>query len=435
VKKVLVLGGDFSSAKKIADLNLQNLSDSRVEYFFIENVSIHDSQNFLDKTYRELIACKKTQKRAKLKFTYNISKSFYSNSSFRIHLKVILFSNYKLSSRSTLGLILSHIRKNNLIYLLLISSIGFIRIPDKLVSSFLSIGLPKCKEFLKLIEIANFDMIVLLTSGRDNIHFLLNTFKKLSKIKYVMLIENWDGPTSKNLVSGKFDVVGAWNEQQVAQLKRISGFDQSKTHVIGSTTADLAYKQYSSHCRPEPYKTRPRKLLFIGQRNNYDEISDVLQLIEILPKTHFDRLVYRPHPLSQMKSKRIFESKSKLGKIEIDTSKALNLYEFSGVITLPTSLLLEVLLSDVPAIIYLPGDRKNRRTPRIMWKYEHFDIIKSHNPITIIHEIENLKKTLLQKFPSQSPLNFALMEKLLPKLEGTYSQRINALVRKTLLIS
>jgi hypothetical protein len=136
-----------------------------------------------------------------------------------------------------------------------------------------------------------------------------------------------------------------------------------------------------------------------------------------------------------MKSKRIFESSSRLSKIEIDTSNALNLYKFSGVITLPTSLLLEVLLSDVPALIYLPSDKENRRAPRIMWKYKHFDIIKSHNPITIIHDIENLKKALLQKFPLQNPLNFALMEELLPKLEGTYSQRINTLVRKTLLIS
>ena len=104
--------------------------------------------------------------------------------------------------------------------------------------------------------------------------------------------------------------------------------------------------------------------------------------------------------------------------------------EFDGIICLPTTLLLEVLLTRIPAVVYIPKDNFNRRDPNSMWSYKHFDQIRKLAPIKVVKDFQELLLLISIGLPSPKPLSDELMDSLFPRFDITFKHRIDMLVKK-----
>ena len=431
MKKILIICGDNRTSKKIAEMNFSEFNKANFEYIYPLNKNLNASQRRLDDGYSYLLNSHQTSLRTNIKFVYNLSKFFYASSSFRIHLCVMLFGNYRIFNKKGLILFISHILKINTLFYFCSAFLGFMRFPEKIFNRLLGFKFNDSKVFTNLLENSSADFIVFITSGRDNFHFLFNSSRKNPKTTYIMIIANWDGPSSKNIISKNFDHVGVWNSQQVSHVEKF-GLLNKKISVVGSPAGDSAHNMYRKPFTARINNSSSKSLLYIGQRNNFDEISDVIRIQQYLNLNHtvYSKVVYRPHPLSTMKAKRIEINKIALNEIEVNTAKILNLREFDGIICLPTTLLLEVLLTQISAVVYIPKDNFNRRDPNSMWSYKHFDQIRKLAPIKVVKDFQELLLLISIGLPSPKPLSDELMDSLFPRFDITFKHRIDMLVKK-----
>lgn len=431
MKKILIICGDNRNSKKFAEMNFSEFNKANLEYVYPLNKNLDTFQTHLDEEYNYLLNSYQTSLRANIKFVYNLAKFFYFSSSFRIHLHVMLFGNYRIFNKKGLILFINHMLKLKTLLYFCSAFLGFVRFPEKIFNRLLNFKYSDSKIFTNILEKISADFIVFVTSGRDNFHFLFNTSRKDSKATYIMIIANWDGPSSKNIVSKNFDHVGVWNSQQVSQVERFGLFNK-QVSVIGSPAGDLAHNLYSKSFATHVNNSSSKRLLYIGQRNNFDEISDVISIQQYLNFNHtvYSKVVYRPHPLSTMKAKRIELSKIDLSDIEINSAEVLNLREFDGIICLPTTFLLEVLLTQIPAVVYSPKDNFNRRDPNTMWSYKHFDPIRKLAPIKVVKDFQELLLLISIGLPSPKPISDKIMNSLFPRFDTTFKHRVDMLVNK-----
>jgi len=427
MKRILILGGDVNSAKQIARLEFAKFNNFNFDYIYPYMNPLDANQLALNKKFEEIHNNLKIRTRASVKFVYCASKYFFASKSFRIHLRVMLMGNYKLKSKQGLALTIRHFFRVKIFLYLLASAYGFLRLPEKFINLVLRFNLKQSNVFKNILKESNANIIVLISSGRDNIHFLMSTFSKRREISYVMLIQNWDGPSSKNFISSKFDYVGLWNEQQLEHLKSLIDINRLTFKIIGSPTCDKAYSKYDSALVFKNSINTSKKLLYIGQRNNYDELSDVIQIQEFLRTNNcaYSKLAYRPHPISKMKAKRIESRRHDFTDLEILDSGEINLLEYSGIICLPTTFLLEVILSAVPAILYAPTDNLNFRNPRKMLQYKHFSPIINTSWISITKDFNTLLSYLPEGLPAQSKPDQRIFDMLFPKFSDPYAMRVN----------
>jgi hypothetical protein len=427
MKRILILGGDIDSAKKIAQLEFAKFNNSSFDYVYPYMNPLDTNLLAFNNKFEEIHNDLKISTRASVKFVYCASKYFFVSKSFRIHLRVMLIGNYKLTSKQGLALTIRNFFRVKIILYLLASVYGFFRLPEKLLNLILRFNLNQSNIFQNILKESNANIIVLISSGRDNMHFLMSTFRKRRGISYVMLIQNWDGPSSKNFISSKFDYVGLWNEQQLEHLKSLIDINKETFKIIGSPTCDTAYSEYDSTRVFKDSINTSKKLLYIGQRNNYDELSDVIQIQEFLRTNNcaYSKLAYRPHPNSEMKAKRIESRRHDFRDLEILDSGKLNLLDYSGIICLPTTFLLEVILSAVPAILYAPTDNLNFRNPRKMLQYKHFSPIINSSWISITKDFNTLLSYLPDGLPAQSKPDQRIFDILFPKFSDPYAMRVN----------
>ena len=129
---------------------------------------------------------------------------------------------------------------------------------------------------------------------------------------------------------------------------------------------------------------------------------------------------------------RIASNLKSLENVEISTSHDLNLNEYRGIISLPTTLLLEVVLSKVPAIVYLPSNRLYRKDPRTMWNYKHFDNFKSLDSLKVIPNFSELKIAIKNGIPPQITPPTEVFQDIFPKFTENYTFRLKLLIENIL---
>jgi hypothetical protein len=206
---------------------------------------------------------------------------------------------------------------------------------------------------------------------------------------------------------------------------------QSTLKVIGSKTADDAYRKYITEIAP--ILNQEKTLLYIGQQNSYDEIGDLLRIQNYLndnPRSYYRKLAYRPHPLSRMKMKRLNLHKNDIKNIDVVLESSIDLRKFDGIICLPTTLVLEVVLSKKPAIIYTPKSQNYRRDPAQMWNYDHFNEFKQEGFLKVIKDFNQLKYYLEYGLPMQKEFNQSKLEYFFPFYTENYTTRFSQLVQQ-----
>ena len=428
MQKILLIGGDRTCIDKLKKFDFVRFSDFQYLNLHLEN---NLSENCVDELMA-LINSSKVAIRAKLKFVYKLSKHFFQSNSFSIQLRTIIFGNYRIRSIETLIYFLRHIVKNKSLTCIFFSFLGFLKISESLIDRLLAFNLPEIRILNCIIERNRPHAFVLLTSGYDHISFLLNYIEKQNAMKIIYLINNWDNPSSKGFINNRADHVALWNSQQADHIYSISGFDKKLMTVVGSHTADSAYLKYGDlHVSSKVKSNNSRQLLYIGQQSKYDEITDIINISNLLKNESckYTKLVYRPHPFSAHKLKQTTSKLINQDGFEVNLNSDLDLTEYAGIIALPTTFILEVILSKVPAILYLPKNNIFRKNPHSMWQYKHFDTLRNNNPMIMAENFNTLKNFIINGLPPQNNINATDFFDLFPKLNLDYPSRINILLK------
>lgn len=429
MKNVLVIGGNLGTNKKIENLNF-----TKSQLFNIFTTNSEKIFQFNDRTQiinilKRIFEDPKLTYFCEIFFVSEISRRLISSSSLRIRLGVELFGNLKPIGSANFLLFVKYICKLKTIVLLLAFLYGFFRLPRFLMLSFFRLSNTSVYDFKNLLEKLRISKLVLLTSGYDNMSFLIQLIHKNLPIQYYMLIDNWDNPSSKSIIPKMYRKIGVWNAQQIEEIKVVSKLDYSKCKVIGSIYADRVYNNYRRNLKVKPTNRVNhinKTLLFIGQQNKSDEALEVLNLYKFIKARNspYNELVYRPHPISGQNQKIMRNGKWEDLEIELDLREDIDLREYDGIVCLPTTMLFEVVISKVPTIIYIPQHKSYRRDPFTMWKYMHFNPLKSELPFPLVNNYDMLKKTLKKEIVAPKNFSNEILDSLFPKFENTYEDRI-----------
>jgi hypothetical protein len=132
------------------------------------------------------------------------------------------------------------------------------------------------------------------------------------------------------------------------------------------------------------------------------------------------------------KTKQILAQQSNLTEVDINTDREIDLLEFDAIITLPTTFLLEVILSRVPAVLYLPSNKLYRKDPATMWQYTHFDPLRENLPMVSVKDLNVLQTYIVNGFPQQNIFSNESIDNLFPRFSKTYEERVDTLLTKIL---
>lgn len=433
MKKVLVLGGDLACVKKLEGMDFESINN--VNFRYILPSRDLGPQSEIYSALDTIISNNFITRRAKAKFAYKISKNFLLSRSFKIQLGVVLLSNYRVRSIRTFYYFLRYITKIQTILYYCSVIMGFLKIPENIVDKLINYNLKEHELLSKILAEIKPSFTIILSSGYDNLIYLSKIVEKNSFGKLILIINNWDNLSSKGFIGKEIDYVALWNHQQINHSTKISKVSNRKLTVIGSPTADSAYFKYSTSNLQKTQKNNPNKrLLYIGQQSKYDEISDVKRIATLLNSNNskYNSLTYRPHPFTMSKTKQILAQQSNLTEVDINTDREIDLLEFDAIITLPTTFLLEVILSRVPAVLYLPSNKLYRKDPATMWQYTHFEPLRENLPMVSVKDLNVLQTYIVNGFPQQNIFSNESIDNLFPRFSKTYEERVDTLLTKIL---
>lgn len=405
MRKILIMGGHPPMAERIEALKFDHLNEG---IFKIE--SAHSILDYFDEhnipfsvAFDRLMNNNKLNYRAQILVTFMMGKNYNKSYSFKTRMRIILFSPYKIVDFKTFKIVMRHLFRLETLLHLVVFIFGVLHFSRTFFLYILKIGVKEVKIFENLLEFKKPDILFLLDNGNNAIFFLLNIMKKKKNIQYVFIVYSWDNTTTKCFIPKIFDYVGAWNQEQISEIHLMSGFEKENIFVLGSSLADKSYANYNNSLRSSKLITDKRRLLFIGMFNKSEEVNYLKNIKNFLDHndTPYSSLTYRPHPLSRSSEKKAqkFDLES-LGVI-IDKSKNFSVLEFDAVICLPTSMLLEVVVSRLPLILFLPKDQKYRADPYDIFLWTHY---KSLRTLNFIPRAENEFELLTQLQKEHLPL-------------------------------
>jgi hypothetical protein len=376
---------------------------------------------------------KSSDYRRRLLFISNIGRKIHLSYSLRIRAKQILGCH--IHPRNFLG-IKSFIKQNlsiENVFMYIFFLLGFFRFSNQLLIKLLTINFKEHLMFKEVLSALNLSAVVVFTAGQDNLSFLIGMLKKDQKIKFAMVILNWDNTSSKAFISQVFDKAGLWNESQICEGVKFSGLDIEKLEVIGSKVTDLAYSKYLTGNRSTEY-THNNRLLFLGQQNRCDELAELLSINSFLnlENTPYAELVYRPNPYGK-NGKAIINSGvlNQLG-IEVSTDSNIDLREYKGIICLPTTMILEVVLSGVPFVVYAPEHPNYIFSPNITWKYYHFNYVRDILQIPVVKRSSDLFQNIRFGLLNQQAISQNIFNKIFPYFDSSYDSRLAKFIYNTL---
>jgi len=329
---------------------------------------------------------------------------------FRERLKRRFFGKYKLKGmgiRNYIPYLFDRLRRRDNALLLLagipiISSLVFWRFKQKY---------PFPNELLKLGETLNPELIVLMTNGAEPSLYEVPLIAKKLNIHWRLIIDNWDNLSSKSVLWEKPDHIYVWGPQHADFAETIHEIEREKVSQIGTPRIKFP----KNH--PATVEKKEAIVIYVGQQEPYDEISDLTQLAASC-ESHELELIYRPHPLKHMSdgekeeiSKMIEENKIILNISEnfkqlqdnwVLTAKvnanysSLNKQQLLSanamcVVGPPTSLILESLIYGNPTIVMGRDDKMHRTTASVYWNnYPHFKALREIPSVRVAKNHQDL---------------------------------------------
>lgn len=432
MQKVLIMGGHPPMAERIKVLKFDHLNSQIFKTECAHSISeCFDERNIpFNVVLDTLMNNAKLNFRAQILVTFMMGKNYHKSYSFKTRIRIILFSPYKIIDFQTFKIVMRHIFRFKTLLHLVVFMLGALHFSRTFFLYILRIGVNEVKIFENLLEFVKPNMIVLLDNGNNAIFFLLNIMKKKKNVKYVFIVYSWDNTSTKCFIPKIFDYVGAWNQEQISEIYSISGIEKENIFVLSSSLADKSYANYSNALQSNKLKTDKFRLLFIGMFNKCEEIDYLINIKKFMDQnqTPFNSLTYRPHPLSRSSEKKARKFDLESYGISIDKSNDFSVLEFDAVICLPTSMLLEVIVSRLPLILFIPKDRKYRANPFDIFSWTHYKSLRTLNFIPsaesefeLITQLQKGYLPLIQSIPIQ-------FEKIFPNYGTSYEVRLKEFI-------
>lgn len=346
---------------------------------------------------------------------YMIRKRKHSRA-FREKLKRRFLGKYKLRSMGVKKyipyLIVRFRRRDNA--LLLLAGIPII---SNLVFRKLKKRYPYPNELLRLSKTLEPDLIVLITNGAEPSLYEVPLVAKKLKTPWHLIIDNWDNLSSKSVFWEKPDHIYVWGPQHADFAQTIHGIERSKVSNIGTPRITFPKNLPAAVGERTPF------LVYVGQQEPYDELSDLRELALICDSQEL-KLIYRPHPLKHMSNK----DKEEISKLIVGKKLILNISEnfrqlqdnwattlkveidylnlnkqqllnsnVLCVIGPPTSLILESLIYGNPTIVMARDDKMHRTTASMYWNnYPHFGALRENPSVRVARNHQDLVVHLQQ---------------------------------------
>jgi len=428
MQNILILDWSIKSHKTpdlVFDKNLINSLN-------LHDVSINSasSSRVNDSFYMSLLENKSLRNRAQFLNTYFTSINYFKSESYKIALKVLVFGQVKIFKSNSKFRLIHSLFSLKKLALLLACICGFLKIPRSIILGILKIFTKEIKDFLYDLNNRNIQYVVIRDNGRSNFYFL--SYFVPSRIKVIDIIYSWDNTSIKYFPSENVSFIATWNSQQIKEIQKISNISSTKMNVIGSRLADSTYSKYSLFSE-NYYPLAKKKLLIVGMFNQNLEVMEVLKIknfIDQYDPSAYNKLFYRPHPDS-LKSKKLFKKfqLEKLG-VELLSKDEINFRDFSGIICFPTSMLLEIIISRVPAILFAPKHEQFRTDPYTVYQLDHFKPIRESKPLIVCEDFRDLKHFLISGIPNQNTVDENFISQVFPKFASEYSIRIGKLMNQ-----
>ena len=304
------------------------------------------------------------------------------------------------------------------------------------------------------IDFSSYDLIIIPSSGYESFTLGALECARRDGTKTMLLIDNWDNLSSKSFLWIKPDFLCAWGPQSVEHAIRIQKMDPECCLSIGTPRIDRYFGRENLYIK-SIYDFE--YILFAGSSVEYKE-SDYLEILDYELSKYNDlhgrniKIVYRPHPLrggwkmanfNNLKNTILdndlvaivesgdirWNSKVQLPSLENYISLFKNsLFVVSGL----TSMLIESCIFNKKTLAIAVHEEDNLTSPHSIYKeYEHFRGIDNIPSLTIIKNLENLRKefwdSLNQKDYSWD--NSKEIQYFIYHDEDTYSKRLKKTIR------
>ena len=207
---------------------------------------------------------------------------------------------------------------------------------------------------------------------------------KRSKTPTIFLMNSWDNPATKALMSGIPDMLVVWGQQTQNHSIKYLGIPLERTRIIGAAQFEIyknspliSKEQYLERLRISPTK---KVVCYAGSSKGLNEVKHLERLEdEIEKRGGLCKIVYKPHPWKKIgMSEREFEQenfehvvidpysvgyyKDRLAGRPIDPDKMkyehthILLEAIDGLISPVSTILLEAALFGLPVAVYRSDD-------------------------------------------------------------------------------
>jgi len=322
----------------------------------------------------------------------------------------------------------------------LLSYIVFVLSKSKLVASFFKMCSLIWPSFIRALLKSKPDIVVIFSGGAfTGVENVCIKVCEILKIPTVLIIDNWDNLSSKSLFWSCPTGLGVWGKNMENDAKLIHGMQPKVLKHIGS-----------ARFRPNEHTLTPIEsefLFFAGSGKPFiNELDAVLKVRELMNNCGLSsvKLIYRPHPISEMNMEKIKELLKSKSNIQIDPSfrgdLSENFYQYETlryleslckyarlVIAPQSTIIVESLSLGTPVISLNWADAHNREHP--LDEYTHLLELNGTIGYFAPQSFSELRHAISEAMNLDFKYN--LVPEILPTFDDNYSDRIFSLVNET----
>ena len=322
----------------------------------------------------------------------------------------------------------------------LLSYIVFVFSKSKPLASLFKVCSLIWPSFIRALLKSKPDIVVIFSGGAfTGVENVCIKICEILKIPTVLIVDNWDNLSSKSLFWSCPTGLGVWGRNMENDAKLIHGMQPKVLKHIGS-----------ARFRPNEQNLIPIKeefFLFAGSGKPFiNELDAVLKVRELMNDCGLSsvKLIYRPHPISEMNMDEIKNLLKTKSDIQIDPSfkddLGENFYQYEAlryleslckyarlVIAPQSTIIVESLSLGTPVISLNWADDYTRERP--LDEYTHLLELSGTIGYFAPQNFSELRHAIIEAMQ----LNFEdnLVSEILPTFDDNYSDRIFSLVNET----
>ena len=359
-------------------------------------------------------------------------KSFETRIRIILGLHLNFFGDYQLNMRE----LVSKLNKPRT----LLSYMVFIFSKSKLVASFFKMCSLIWPSFIRALLKSKPDIVVIFSGGAfTGVENVCLKICEILKIPTVLIIDNWDNLSSKSLFWSCPTGLGVWGRNMENDAKLIHGMQPKVLKHIGS-----------ARFRPNEHTLMPIEpefIFFAGSGKPFiNELDAVLKVRELMNDCglSYMKLIYRPHPISEINMHEIKNLLKTRSDIQIDPSfkddLSENFYQQEAlryleslckharlVIAPQSTIIVESLSLGTPVISLNWADNYTHKSP--LNDYTHLLELNGTIGYFAPQSFSELRQAIIDAMKLDFEYN--LVPEILPTFDDNYSDRIFSLVNET----